>query len=83
MFLYHKYAIEIPEPEPVLSQHGAQIKGLQVFLIIKITGLRGAYVTCIYCGLRVKINTRKTLHGAQRSWMHFFFHVWSAKPKDP
>ena len=37
MFLYHKYIIEIPELAPVLLQHGAQIKGLQVFLVIKIT----------------------------------------------
>ena len=33
-------------------------------------GSSRAYITCIYCGLSVKMNTRKTLHGAWRSWMH-------------
>ena len=33
-------------------------------------GSLSAYVT--YCGLSMKINMRKTLHSAQRSWMHLF-----------
>ena len=33
-------------------------------------GLSGANVTCIYCSLSVKINMRKMLHRAQRSWAH-------------
>ena len=48
-------------------------------------GSSGAYVTCIYCGVGVKINTRKTPHGAQRSWMHLYcvWPVWSAKARRP
>ena len=42
-------------------------------------GSSGAYVTCIYCSLSVKINMRKTPHGVRRSWTHLFLHVWSAK----
>ena len=46
-----------------------------------------AYAICIWCGLSVKINTRKTPHVAQRSWAHLFcvcFRVCDRqKPKDP
>ena len=35
-------------------------------------GSSGAYVTCMYCGLSVKTNTRKTPYGARRSWTHLF-----------
>ena len=45
-------------------------------------GSSGAYGTCIYCSLIVKISTHKTPHSAQRSWTHlfvFFLRVWSAK----
>ena len=37
-----------------------------------------AYVTCIYCGLSMKIIMHKVLHGARRSWTCLFLHVWSA-----
>ena len=51
------------------------------------TGGSGAYVTCIYPGPSVKINTCKTLHGTQRSWAHLFLcvflRVWSAKTRRP
>ena len=33
----HRYTIEIPEPAPFLSWHGAQIEGLWIFPAIKIT----------------------------------------------
>ena len=48
---------EIPEPAPSLSLHGAPIRGIQVFLTIKIT------VICqvrMYCGLNLK--KRHTAH---------------------
>ena len=35
-------------------------------------GSSSEYVTCIYCYLNVKINTRKTLQGMWRSWTHLF-----------
>ena len=35
-------------------------------------GLSGAYVTCIYCDLSVKINMGKMLHGTRRSWTRCF-----------
>ena len=61
---------------PFSSWHGAQIGGLQVFSCNQNTsGSSGAYVTCIYCGLSVKINMCKTLHGAQRLWTHLFFYM--------
>ena len=57
MLFHHRYTKEIREPALVLFQHGVQIGGLQVFPLIKITV---AHVTCIFCGLCVKINTSKT-----------------------
>ena len=50
-------------------------------------GSSGAYVTCIYRGPSVKINMRKTLHSARRSWAHLFCMCFCAcgrqKPEDP
>ena len=50
-------------------------------------GSFGAYVTCIYCGLSVKINLRKIPHGARRSWAYFFAFVFACvvgkNPKIP
>ena len=50
-------------------------------------GLSGAYVTCIYCDLSVKINMRKTPHGTQGSWTHLlcicFCVCGRQKPEDP
>ena len=66
----HRYTREIPEPAPFLSQHGVQIGGTQVFPVIRISGSSGAYITCIYCGLSRKMNTRKTPHDRWRSWTH-------------
>ena len=43
----------------------------------------GAYVTCIYCGLSVKISMHKMLHGAQKSWTHWFCVRNRPKPEDP
>ena len=54
-----------------LSQHGAQIGGLPA-RNQNNRGSSGAYVTCIYCSLSVKINMPKTPHGAQRSWTHLY-----------
>ena len=73
---------------PFLSWRGAQIGGLWVFSWNQNNrGSSGAYVTC-YCGLSVKINTRKTPHGARRSWAHLFWvclHCMCCRqiPKDP
>ena len=36
-------------------------------------GSSSAYITCIYCGLSVKLNTRKTPHGTRRSWTHLLW----------
>ena len=51
------------------------------------SGLSGAYVTCIYCSLSVKISTRKSQHIMRRSWRHCFAFVFCVcrqqKPKDP
>ena len=50
-------------------------------------GTSGAYVTCIYCGLSVKINTHIECRMAQRSWAHLFCVCFCAcdrqKPEDP
>ena len=47
----------------------------------------GAYATCIYCGLSVKINSHKILHDAQRSWTHLLCVCFCAcgqqNPKTP
>ena len=42
----------------------------------------GAYVTCIYCGLSVKKNTRKLPHSTWRSRICFAF-VFSCGPQKP
>ena len=36
----YRYTPDIPEPAPSLSRPGAQIVGLWVFLVIKITAVR-------------------------------------------
>ena len=81
---YHRYREEIPEPAPSLSWHGAPIWGIQVFPMIRITVI---CKVCMYCGLSVKIKTRKTPHGVQRSLTHFIcvcFHVCGRqKPEYP
>ena len=52
----HRYTKEIPEPAPFLFHHGAQIWGLRVFPVIKITVVRQVPMSpCIYCDLGVKI----------------------------
>ena len=43
----------------------------------------GVYVTCIHCGLSVKINMRKTSQGVWRWWTRLFLHVWAAKTSKP
>ena len=50
-------------------------------------GSSDAYVTCMYCGLSVKTNRRKTPHGTPRLWTHLFcvyscVYCWQ-KGKDP
>ena len=45
--------------------------------------LSGMYVTCIYCGLCVKINMCKMQRDVQRLWAHFFYVCGWQKPKDP
>ena len=41
-------------------------------------GTSGAYITCNYCCLSVKINivNCKMPHDAQRSWTHLFYLSW-------
>ena len=51
-------------------------------------GLSGAYATCIYCGMSMKINMCKTPNGAWRSWTRtcfaFVFEcVVGKNPEDP
>ena len=45
VYITHRYTREIPEPTPFLSQHGAQIGGLRVFSVIKITVVRQVCVS--------------------------------------
>ena len=52
-------------------------------------GSTGVYVTCIYCGISMKlsvmINRRKTPHGERRSWtfvLCLFLRMWLKKPED-
>ena len=47
------------------------------------SGSSGAYVTCIYRSLSMKVNTCKMLHGARRSWAHLFCVCGRPKPEDP
>ena len=51
------------------------------------SGLSGAYVTCIFCSMSVKINMRKTPQGTRRARTHLFCVCfctwWSAKPWRP
>ena len=75
---------------PSWFRHGAQIRGLRIFPEIKITVVRQVCMSpasMIYCCLSVKINTRKTPHGAQRSWKHLYcicFCICGGKnPKTP
>ena len=71
--ILHRYTREIPAPAPFLSLHGAQIGGLRVFTHHQNNrGLLGAYVTWIFCGVSVKINTLKMPRGEQRSWLRLF-----------
>ena len=70
---------EIPEHTSFLSRHGAQIGGLQIFLVSKIFVVR----PCNYCGLSMQINTCKTPHRTRRSWTCLFLRIWLAKPKTP
>ena len=85
--LYHRYTREIPQPAPFLSWHGAQWGSLGFSCNQNNRGLSGAYVACIYCGLSVKVNTRKMPHGMQKLWTYllclFFACVVSKNPKTP
>ena len=74
MGLIHRYTWEVPEPAPFWSRHRAQIGVFGFFFPRNQNnrGSSGAYVTCIYCGLSMKINTPQTPHGARRSWTHLF-----------
>ena len=86
LYIHHRYTREIPEPAPFLSWHGAQIGVFGFFRNQNNLGSSGAYVTCIYWGLSMKINVCKTLHGTRRLWTHLFcvcfLCVWSARNKD-
>ena len=60
---------------------GLKLGVLRVFLKSKEPWFVRCVVTCIYCGLYVKINKCKTPFGMQRSWsvLHLFLRVWLAK----
>ena len=49
--------------------------------------LSSSYVTCIYCGLSVKINTRKMPHDVNRLWVYLFALIFACvvgkNPKTP
>ena len=68
MGLGRRYRLEIPEPAPSLSQHGASIGGIWVFPTIKITV---THLVHMNWGLSVKINTCETPHCARRLWVCF------------
>ena len=55
------YTREITEPSPFLFWHGAQRGSLGFFRNQNNCGSSSAYVTCIYCGLSMKIKMYKTL----------------------
>ena len=65
LWYHHRYTPEIPKPAPSLSRQSALGSncGYSGFPAIKITVIRQVRM---YCGLSVKISTRKTLHSAQR-----------------
>ena len=54
---------------------GLKLGVFRVFPVIKITivhQVRMSPASTIYCGLSMKTNRCKTLHGTQRSWTHLF-----------
>ena len=74
-----RFRPEIQESAPFSFWHWAPILGILGFHVIKITVICQVRVTCIPCGLRVKINTRETSHSVWRSWTHFVcvcFGIW-------
>ena len=76
---------KIPEPAPFLSWHGAQIGGLQIFSVIKVTVVRQVRMSpvCTAITLSMKINTRKMPRSVQRSWTWLFLLVELAKTRRP
>lgn len=77
---YHRYARGISEPAPFLFRHGDEIGDLLFFCLfcpkfkITVIGLSGVYLTCIFYGLSMKINTCERPHGT--SWTHCFAFVF-------
>ena len=57
----HRYTREIPEPAPSLYRHGAQIGGLRVFPVIKITMVHQVHMspasTAVWAWTCVKLRT--------------------------
>ena len=81
---YHRYTREIPEPAPFLSWHGTQIGVSSGSRNHNYHSSCGVYVTCIYCGLSMKINTRKTPHGWGTHLLCICFRLCGRqKPEDP
>ena len=77
-----RYTREIPEPASFLFLHGAQIGGLQVFPNQNNQCSSGAYVTCIYCGLSMKIY--HAYNTAQRAKIvDTFVCVWGGVGRNP
>ena len=56
------FTYQRPDVNAIFYQRGAPVGDIEVYPTIKITDLSGAYVTCIYCSLSVKINTREMSH---------------------
>ena len=81
--LHHRYTQEIPEPALSWFWHEAKI-GVFNFSRNQNKRSSGVYVTCIYYGLRMKINTRKTRKDHGCICIVFVFAcVVGKKPKTP
>ena len=82
---HHRYTWEVPNLRHLDFSMGSYWGSSDFSCNQNNRGSSGAYVTCIYCGLSVKINMRKTLHGAQRSCTHLylFLCMWTAKTQRP
>ena len=86
---FHRYTREIPEPAPFLSQHGAQIGGLRVFSVIKITMIRQVCICHLHLlwseredKTHIKCRTARE-DGGRISFAFLFACVVSRNPKTP
>ena len=87
----HRFIPEIQDASTISSHHGASIGGVWVSSDQRF--IRCIYVTCIYCGLSMKINPRKShkVHKTnayhayvRKSWAHLLAFVFTCVvDKDP